>query len=109
MTAADPYSHWPISVRAVVPSLWICRCCRRRRSDPPTAGLIRSTWPTCGLCLNTVLARGDRIQAGANVHGPPREENRMPMLTGAVDAVVGVDTHRDKHTVADNAATVLGL
>ena len=24
----------------------------------------------------------------------------MPMLTGAVDAVIGVDTHRDKHTVA---------
>lgn len=24
----------------------------------------------------------------------------MPMLTGAVDAVIGVDTHRDKHSVA---------
>jgi transposase len=24
----------------------------------------------------------------------------MPMLTGAVDAVIGVDTHRDRHTVA---------
>lgn len=24
----------------------------------------------------------------------------MPMLTGTVDAVIGVDTHRDKHTVA---------
>jgi transposase len=43
---------------------------------------------------------GDPIQAGADVDPTPRKDTRpMPMLAECVDAVVGVDTHRDTHQV----------
>lgn len=40
-------------------------------------------------------------RAGADrTTADPRKDHRMPMLAGHVDAVIGVDTHRDHHTVA---------
>lgn len=51
-------------------------------------------------CLITVLPRGDLTRADAYPRSSVNEENRMSMLAGMVDAVIGVDTHRDHHTVA---------
>src|SRR5262245_546429 len=43
---------------------------------------------------------GDPIQAGAALDPMPRKDTRpMPMLADVIDAVVGVDTHRDTHQV----------
>jgi hypothetical protein len=42
------------------------------------AGLIRSLADLKRSCLITVLPRGDRIQAGANLSAPSREEPQCP-------------------------------
>ena len=39
-----------------------------------------------------------RTQAGADVDRAPRKDHRpVPMLADLIDAVIGVDTHRDTH------------
>src|ERR671937_305290 len=44
---------------------------------------------------------GDSSQAGADIGPRPWKETRgrMPMLAEVVDAVIGIDTHRDSHEV----------
>ena len=43
---------------------------------------------------------GDPIQAGADVDPTPRKDTQpVAMLAEVIDAVVGVDTHRDIHQV----------
>jgi len=51
-------------------------------------------------CLITVLPRGDLNPGRRLPTVVPSKENRMSMLAGMVGAVIGVDTHRDHHTVA---------
>src|SRR5215470_5120604 len=49
---------------------------------------------------------GDSAQAGADVGpNPGRRRGRMTMLAEAVDAVIGIDTHRDTHEVEIADAT----
>jgi transposase len=64
------------------------------------AGLIRSLADLAS-CLITVLPRGDRIQADADIGIHHSKENTVQsMLSGQVEYVIGVDTHRDTNTAA---------
>jgi transposase len=72
-----------------------------------SARLPAPAWPTSWLDQKHVRASVTRhryatpvtfTQAGADVDRAPREEHRtVPMLADNVDAVIGVDTHRDTH------------
>jgi hypothetical protein len=72
-----------------------CPCAAGTGLAHHIAGLIRSLSDLPVVTL-TVLSRGDSTQAGAG-HGRPswRRTTAVPMLEGKVDAVIGVDTHRD--------------
>lgn len=49
---------------------------------------------------------GDPIQVGADVDPTPRKDTRpLSMLAECIDAVVGVDTHRDTHRVEIASST----
>ncbi|GLZ50378.1 IS110 family transposase [Actinomycetospora sp. NBRC 106375] len=60
-------------------------------------GLIRSL-SACGRDSSQMCRSVTSSQAGADLTAVPGREHRpMPMLAETVDAVVGVDTHRDTH------------
>ena len=79
---------------------------------PTNAGLIKSMAGPVGSCLITVLPHGDLTQASAELvrHFRPREEESTvkPMLAGAAEFVIGVDTHRDSHPASMRPASKCG-
>lgn len=73
---------------------------RGSRPGPPEDGLIRSLSATDGVTPHRIAPSAFNLQAGPTLAVTFWRKATMPMLAGRVDFVIGVDSHKYRHTAA---------
>ncbi len=73
---------------------------RGSRPGPPEDGLIRSLSAVYGVTPHRIASSAFNLQAGPTLAVTSWRKATMPMLAGRVDSVVGVDSHKDRHSAA---------